>query len=420
MKVRIRPGALGGCVKAPVSKSDAHRSLIFAALADGPTQILLEQSNNDIDVTVACLKAMGASIAGDNGMLSVYPGPMKDSPLLDCGESGSTFRFLLPVAAAFCQSAWFTGGGRLPERPIRELTACMTQNGARFSGEKLPFTVSGPLRPGTYTLPGDVSSQYISGLLFALPLLDGESFVRLTTPLESSGYVDMTLDTMARFHAGVHREADGFRVPGGQRYHAGEQLCVQGDWSGAAFFLAAGALGGGVAMGGLSPGALQGDRAIAELLTGFGASVTWRDGEVCVTPGKLRGIDIDVSNIPDLVPILAVLGAVAEGKTRLYNAGRLRLKESDRLSSVSVMLRALGGRVEEAADALTIYGGGGLQGGTVDSVGDHRITMAAAIAASVCEGETEILGAQAADKSYPAFFAEYVRLGGDVFGFDDR
>ena len=408
----LSPAPLTGKVAAIASKSDAHRLLILAALSEGETRLRMEQRSEDIDATMQCLRALGARIdLLPDGVLVRGIEQVPAHSLLNCGESGSTFRFLLPVAAALGASAGFSGTGRLPQRPIGELLQAMRAHGVRFSAEQLPFTIEGKLMGGAFELPGNISSQYLTGLLLALPLLEQESRILLTTPLESAAYVELTLHALRRFGGTVSVRKGEYRIPGGQRYRSPGELRVDGDWSNASFFLAAGALGAPVTVSGLSLTSPQGDKAMLDALMAFGAGVEATESAVRVSPARLRSCTIDVGETPDLLPVLAVLGACASGETRLVNAARLRLKESDRLASVSTMLRALGATVEEQPDALVISGGR-LKGGEVDSCRDHRIAMAAATAAIRCEGDVRILGADAVNKSYPAFFSDYNRLGG--------
>ncbi len=414
MNVSVKPGLLHGAVAAIPSKSDAHRLLIAAALCDKPTHIALPSRSRDIDATADCLRALGADIQDEPGGVVIAPIITRGEAIqLDCGESGTTLRLLLPVAAVLCKTAHVIGKGRLPERPLAELIRCLSAHGVQFSHDRLPLTLSGELCSGEYSIPGDVSSQYISGLLLALPLLAGDSSIRLTSPLESAGYVDMTLSALSRFGVIAQTEPDGFFVPGNQTYGSPGSVQAEGDWSNAAFFLAAGAIGKPMTCTGLTQNSAQPDRAILELLSRFGADVNWQDGALTVSPAPLTGIDIDVSQSPDLVPILAVLGCAAKGKTRLYNARRLRMKESDRLSAVAAMLRAFGAVVEELPEELIITGGA-LSGGTVDCCEDHRIAMAAAVAATIAQGETTLTGAQCVQKSYPSFFEDFASLGGST------
>ena len=414
MIATISPAILSGTIPAIASKSDAHRLLILAALCRGETRLVMEQRSEDIDCTINCLRALGATIKLlSDGVRVRGIERVTENPLLNCGESGSTLRFLLPVACALCEQARFTGGGRLPERPIGELLRVLQDHGVSFSAERLPFETSGRLTGGSFSLCGNVSSQYLTGLLLALPTLHQNSKISLTTRLESAGYVDITLHALCRFGVRVGVQAGEYEITGGQSIQSPGELRVDGDWSNASFFLAAGALGNPVTATGLSLGSPQGDRAIISLLRSFGARVEEGADAVTVFPEKLVGCTIDVGETPDLLPILAVLGACAHGETRLVNASRLRLKESDRLASVASMIRSLGGAAEELPDALVITGGA-LAGGTVESFRDHRIAMSAAIASIRCTGDVTILGAEAVNKSYPAFYQDFCRLGGQA------
>ena len=391
MIATVYPGILRGTVSAPPSKSAAHRALICAALADAPTAIRLGTLNRDIEATMACLRALGAAIAPEGDDWQVAP-MVRDTKhcALDCGESGSTLRFLIPVAAALRADVRFVGHGRLPERPNAVLTDALRKNGATIDGDLLPMRVSGGLKSGWFELPGNVSSQYISGLLFALPLLEGDSEIRLTAPLQSASYVNLTIQALSRFGVAVERTKTGWFVPGGQRYRSPARLAIEGDWSAAAFWLAANATGSAVDVEGLDPDSAQGDRAV----------VKW-----------LGESTIDATDVPDLVPALAVAAAARPGMTVITGAARLRLKESDRLETVAGMLKALGIRADVHPDGLAVYGGSP-HGGTVNGANDHRIVMAAAIAATAADGPVTITGAEAVAKSYPDFFRDFNALGG--------
>ena len=413
MIMRLDGSGLGGTVAAIPSKSQAHRLLICAALAREESLVHCPRLNADIEATVRCLRALGAEIgrAGENFIVKPITAPVSPAEL-DCGESGSTLRFLLPVAAALGVEARFTGSGRLPERPMGELCAALRNGGAAVSADRLPITVSGGLRAGTYRLPAKVSSQYISGLLFALPLLTGESLLELDGAPESAPYIDMTLAALRAFGVAAEREGNAWRIPAGQGYHSPGSLSVEGDWSNAAFWLCAGAVGRkSLTVTGLDPASPQGDRAMAALLRRMGAAVTEGGNSLTVSPAPLHGLELDARDVPDLVPVLAVTAACAAGESRIVNAGRLRLKESDRIASTAALIRALGGDVTEEAEGLTIHGGG-LRGGTVDAWGDHRIAMAAAAASAACSVPVTIRGAEAVNKSYPSFFEDYRALGG--------
>jgi 3-phosphoshikimate 1-carboxyvinyltransferase len=345
--------------------------------------------------------------------------PVREAPheaVLDCGESASTLRFLLPVACALGVDVRVTGGGRLPDRPIRALTDALRDHGVEVDSDRLPLRTRGRLAPGDYVMPGDVTSQYISGLLLALPLLEGPSRITLDSPLQSSPYVDMTLGTLELCGALIVRERDCFRVLPKRRFAIpATGMSVEGDWSNAAFFLAAGALGGGVTVKGLPGRTAQGDSRILDILSRMGAHVRTCDDDtvvhVTVRHGGLSGIDLDVSDVPDLLPILSIVSCAAEGATHLLNAGRLRMKESDRLSAMAEAITSLGGVVDERRDSLTVTGHI-LQGATVFSGGDHRVAMAVAIASTLCNGDVVLTGAESVNKSYPMFFDHFRRLGG--------
>lgn len=467
MDITLDNRKLAGTVKVIQSKSFAHRIMLSAALAEitsgAHTEVLLDNDSEDVRATKRVIAALGSG-----------------EELLDCGESGTTFRFIVPICAAQGRRevTRFTGHGRLLQRPMGPLMEAMEAHGVSFEYEENVLVCRGRLRAGEYTIAANVSSQYISGLLFALPLLEGDSVLNLTGTVESRPYIDITLDVLKDFgivieeeavEAGAGSQSSGgsggsageapvsarFKIPGGQVYRGPAQMEVEGDWSNTAFWLAAGAIGcsgaacsadgdcsggavcsaGGhdaVTVTGLNLNSVQGDKAILDVLRRFGAEVTEdaASGSVtCSGPADgsmLRGCDIDVKDIPDAVPIVSVVAAAAAGVTRIYNAGRLRMKESDRLVTVAAMLTALGAKVEEGEDYLMIHGAGRsadgdektgyvsgirpLQGGTVDGANDHRIVMSAATAAIICQEPVTILGAQAVNKSYPGFFEERENL----------
>ena len=406
MDAVIYPSRLAGVIPAIASKSQAHRLLICAALADGPTAIACPTLSADIAATADCLRALGADIRYENGLFTVSPvGALPHRPLLDCGESGSTLRFLLPVVCALGTEAAIKMHGRLPERPLSPLWEELVAHGAVLSRPAPDLiAVSGRLTPGGYTIAANVSSQFISGLLFALPLLGGDSALRLTGHLESAAYVTMTLRALALFGIDCPFAADTYAVPGGRPYASPGTAAVEGDWSNAAFWLAADRIcGGTLTVTGLDADSPQGDRAAAELTERVAAG----------------NATVDCQDVPDLVPVLSVLAAVSPGVTRFVNAGRLRLKESDRLATTAGLLRALGGQAQELADGLVVTGQSRLAGGAVDSANDHRIAMSAAVAALACDGPVTLRGAQAVNKSYPAFWADYNALGGNAVLEDD-
>lgn len=417
MNVTLTPGARSGQIRIPASKSQAHRLLICAALGDAPVRLRLDGRSKDIDATIGCLRALGAEIACVDGLLEIIPmrGSVTGERTLSCGESGSTLRFLLPVCGALGAEAVFRMEGRLPERPLAPLDAELTAHGMTLRREGALLYVRGQLQSGAYTLPGGVSSQYISGLLMALPRLPGGSTLHIAGELQSAGYVDMTLDALRLAGVRIEKIHDGFRIPGGQRFALPGETEVEGDWSNAAFFLCAGAFSErGVRVEGLRLPTAQGDSAVLDILRRFGAQAEISGTGVTVRGGALRGIRIDAAQIPDLIPVLAVTAAGAQGETVIENAARLRLKESDRLQSTAELLRRLGCPVTELPDGLIIKGGQGLTGGTVSACGDHRIAMSAAAAAALCTGPVTVTGAESVEKSYPRFWADWEHLKGDT------
>jgi 3-phosphoshikimate 1-carboxyvinyltransferase len=390
-------------------------------LADKPTTIECDGGSDDIAATADCLSALGAKIERESGVYVVHPLKREgdnDTATLGCGESGSTFRFMLPIVGTLGRKASFILKGRLPERPLSPLYEELVRHGAELSPQgTVPFVSAGRIVPGPYSLDAGVSSQFISGLLFALPLLNGDSELRLTGRAESFPYIELTLAMLEIFGIKTEFKNNVFFIPGGQTYRSPGKARVEGDWSNAAFWLSAGAIGkGSVTCTDLNLKSRQGDRAILDILLKFGAHIEVKenDSAVTISSGKLRGIEIDARDIPDLVPVLAMVGAAAEGTTVICNAARLRTKESDRLAAVSAVLSALGADANETADGLIIHGGADLKGGQVSSCGDHRIAMAAAIAATICAGPVVIQGAQAVNKSYPGFFDDLRSLGGSV------
>ena len=400
MNVTITPAALGGAVTPPPSKSQAHRLIIAAALSDGVCRLSNVELSQDIQATLRCMRTLDADASADGTIIrgaDLVDGFETPPPeVMDCGESGSTLRFLIPVALALKGGGRFTGHGRLMERPQEPYFRLFAEKGIAWSLENGVLAVEGRLTPGVYTLPGDVSSQFITGLLYALPLLEGDSELVLTTALESRGYVDMTLDALAQF--GVSAEYDGnrrFRVPGNQAYRH-RDLAIEGDWSNAAFWFAAAFLGHRVDVEGLNPRSVQGDRVIGEQL----ARLT--------QPGPA---ELDVSQCPDLVPPLAAMAALRAGETTaIVNAARLRIKESDRVAAMAQELAKLGVRVDAEENRVTVHPGGiAAPHEVLDGHNDHRIVMALSVLATSVGGT--IRGAEAVAKSYPDFFEELQALG---------
>lgn len=414
MNVKYEPFVPSGTVTAPPSKSDVHRAVICAALSGGVCTISPVALSEDIKATISCVEALGATTRLQGSVLTVDgSGVFKaKEAVLDCGESGSTLRFLIPIAAAGGVNAVFHGRGRLPERPIGIYTEALPQKGVVCQTEGgLPLTIGGQLKSGVFRLPGDVSSQFISGLLFALPLLRGDSDIVLTSPVQSKGYINMTIRTMEHFGIEVDATDTGWHVRGQQHYIPSDYR-TDGDWSQAAFYMVAGAVSGSVTVNGVNTDSAQGDRHIAAILREFGAEVIQDADRVTVRQSPLHAITIDARHIPDLVPVLAVCAAFAKGTTKIINAQRLRLKESDRLQTTAALLNALGGKVRELPDGLEIDGVPKLTGGTAEGCNDHRIVMAAAVCAAGCDGTITCTDALSVNKSYPAFFDDYNSVGG--------
>ena len=404
MDLRITPHKLAGTVSIPASKSMAHRAIICAALSGGTSRISGVTFSKDIHATLSVMQAFGAAyeIMGDEIRITGIAEPAAEAAA-DCCESGSTLRFLIPVAAALGTKTTFLGQGRLPERPITPYLREIPQKGIAFDYQNtMPFTIEGRLQSGSFSLEGDISSQFITGLLFALPLLDGDSDIVLTSPLQSKPYADMTIDCMARFGVTVMETESGYHIPGNQVYQA-HDLAVEGDFSQAAFFFAANALGNSVTLENVPKKSVQGDRKIVEILDQM-----WYNIE--------EKLLVNAADIPDLVPILAVAASLCPRNVRIYGAERLRIKESDRLETTAALLNALGGKVQITPDGLEITPVSGFTGGTVDSAGDHRIAMCAAIAATRASGDVLVRGAHCVEKSYPAFFEDYQSLGGITNG----
>ncbi len=420
MKAVISPSVLCGEVTAPPSKSAGHRSLICAALCDRPVTVRNCGESDDMTATIDALSALGADIKRDGLTVTVTPAKKSNRNIaINCNESGSTARFMIPVAAALgAENVVFHGHGRLPERPFDIIAEALRKNGVSVSSDKLPMTVSGQLKAGRFEIAGNVSSQYISGLLLALSIVEGDSEIVLTSELQSRDYVMMTVNELRAFGTDISVESDRFSIKGRSHLTAVDRT-VEGDWSQAAFHLCAGAVGGDVTVKGLDMKTLQGDSAIIELLRRFGADVAVTDIGINVKKSALNGITIDASQIPDLVPILAVTAAFSNGTTVITNAERLRIKESDRLYETALRLKAFGVDVTETADGLIIRGSKP-SGAEITSANDHRIVMAFSIMAANSVNKTVIDGCQAINKSYPLFFKDFCSLGGECNVISDR
>ncbi len=437
---RLKRVPESGEIIAIASKSMAHRMMIAAALSKINSKKAIDTNvdnlvdckttSKDIEATRACLKEILAGLNAEgaylkSGALSSRFVPNYATKLM-CGESGSTLRFLLPIVGALGIEAEFYPEGRLPGRPLSPLYEEMQKKGCILSKQgEVPFKVKGALKGGVYEIDGNISSQFITGLLFALPLLKEDSFIKVKGELESRPYVDMTLEVLEESGIKIEETKEGFKIPANQKYSFKEGTFVEGDWSNAAFWLSLGALSKeGIKVKGLNLKSKQGDKKILDILSDFGADVTVNaaEGEVKVKGNELNAVDVDAKDVPDLVPIVSVVAAAAKGKSHIINAERLRIKESDRLKTVHEMLSELGINVKETSDGLEIegmdlYNKGPLKSEkepVINSFNDHRIAMSAAISAKLIEGDLIVEDANAVEKSYPGFFDDYEMLGGII------
>lgn len=419
-KAKFAPSDFNGKISIPPSKSFAHRAMICAALCGGDVRIDNIASSRDMEATENFLAAVGIEVMPTENGIRLSGGlKIPEAPVaVNCIESGSTLRFVIPVMAALGIETEFVGEGRLPSRPIGIYSALLPEHGVEFTGEGLPCKIKGKLKSGDYYVPGNISSQFITGLMLALPLLEGDSRIIITTQIESQGYLDITVGVLAAYGVLIERTDYGYLVKGNQRYKR-HDYTVEGDWSQAAFFFNLAALSGGeISISGLNENSLQGDRSCVDLYSRIGVRCRFEAGELIVNGGELHALDVSASEIPDMVPALAVCLAVSDGKSTIYDAGRLRIKESDRLSAVANMISGLGGRISEEGDSLVIHGVPMFRGGTVDGCNDHRIVMAAATAAAKSAGDIVVSDAMSVNKSYPDFYRDYNSIGGkaDVVG----
>lgn len=416
----ITPQKLSGVINVPPSKSDTHRAIICALLAKGVSEIYPIDLSNDIVSTINAAKALGAFVTIMDNRLIIDSrfAFSKKYATINCYESGSTLRFLMPLVCAHGISAQFDGINRLISRPMSVYADILPKFGIECTYKgALPFLVDGTLQPGKFLIPGNISSQFTTGLLLALPLLPEDSEIIFTATEESKGYTDMTIKTMAEFGVQVTKTKTGFKVPGNQKYQA-KNYSIEGDWSQAAMFMVAGAIGEPITVRGLNLKSLQGDRKIVTLLRRMGASVQLGEDEVTVSPGNLSNFDIFAAQTPDLVPILAVLGASANGTMRIFGASRLKFKESDRLRSIHNGLKKLGVNATETDDGVLIEGRNSFSGANLNGFNDHRIVMAFSVAAIKATGKVGISEAESISKSYPSFFDDYNKLGGNVSLFN--
>lgn len=419
MLVTMQPGPVKGEIQAIPSKSHLHRLLICAALANGKTTINCEHTGaQDIEATISCLEALGASIKRLENGYKVSPINFDHLPMtciLPCKESGSTLRFMLPIVCALGVTGEFHLEGRLPDRPMAPLDEQLIAKGMTLTKPTASILrCEGKLKPGAYTLPGNISSQYISGLLMALPLLDANSILEIRDNIESADYIEMTLDVQKKFNVHHLFSNKTYTIKGNTEYKSPAHIVADGDWSNGAFWLACGVMPSGhVALKGINPNSLQGDSRMASLIRQIGAYLSWEwtDDQLTVKEDKRNAIEIDASAIPDLIPVLSAILSVAAGTSTITNASRLRIKESDRLRTTAQLLNTLGANITELEDGLVIEGVPALKGGTVDANNDHRIAMTAAVASLACCEPVILTGAQAVNKSYPKLWADLKSLG---------
>ena len=421
MNLVLTPKKLSGILAVPSSKSAGHRELICAALADGKSLVKNMTFSEDLDATCRVLREFGAQIETkrqvDNRLTVIVTGglkPQAEKLTAYCGESGSTVRFLIPVGLLTGMKITYTGRGRLPERPLDPFLNIFDNKKIAYTKGKdsLPLTVKGRLKGGIYELPGNVSSQFFTGLLMALPLLPDDSVLQSTTVVESESYINITLDCLRRHGVYVEKERDGlYLIRGRQAYRTGEYP-VEGDFSQAAFWLVGGIIGDTVELKGLSNNSTQGDRAVVSFIESMRGRIERSGSVLRAVPSRTTGLTIDVKDCPDLVPALAVLGTFSQGITRIVNGSRVRLKECDRLHAMAQELNSIGGKVRETGDGLIIEGVSSLTGGRVQAWNDHRIAMALAMASQRCTGKLTIEGAECVRKSYPSFWQDFAHVGG--------
>ena len=419
MKAVIKPSKVSGSVKIPPSKSMAHRAIICAALADGKSVISNIDYSVDITTTIECMRSLGADIVCDGDVVTVQGiknfSCLKNN-IIECNESGSTLRFLIPVFSLTEQKITFTGKNRLLKRPQKIYAEMFRKSGLFFAQDDEKIEICGALPAGEYTVSGDVSSQFISGLLFTLPLLQDNSKIHILPPFESRSYIDLTIQMLAKFGIVIQWEDDlTLYVKGGQKYIPHNET-VEGDFSQFAFFGVLSAINGPVDICGMDPQSLQGDRQILDILADFGCDVQFNDGVYRISADKLCAAPIDLKNCPDLGPVLCTLAMFSKGDTYISNAGRLRIKESDRIAAMQAECAKMGCTVTDTENEMTIRGGFAKPAETLYGWKDHRIVMACAVALTVLGGEIE--GCEAITKSYPSFFEDLKKVGTEVELYD--
>ncbi len=413
-KIKLSKSELFGEVSVCSSKSVSHRAIILSALSGKKMKISGVDLSDDITATIEALKSLGIQIEYQDKTVCVDASFIKrnSSVKVNAGESGSTLRFFIPLVIALNNEAEFNGEGRLPKRPLDDYFELFKKEGIFYERKEdyLPLLVKNTFKSSTFEIKGNTSSQFVTGLMLASLCYEREITIKITTNLESKPYIDITADVMRDFGHIVEFSGNEIRIKKGKTEIS--EYTVENDWSQAAFFLVGGLISGEVKLKGMNLLSSQGDKKILDVLKSFGGNITTKDDAVIAKKSKLLATDIDASDIPDLVPILSVAAAMAEGTTLIYNAGRLRIKESDRLLAVTEMLGIFGIPVEMGEDYLKITGKGIFKGGKINSFNDHRIVMSASIAALNCDSPLIIEDYKAVNKSYPEFFEDYIKLGG--------
>ncbi|MDE7213528.1 MAG: 3-phosphoshikimate 1-carboxyvinyltransferase [Anaeroplasmataceae bacterium] len=418
MNVTIHPKKLKGTVAIPPSKSLSHRAIIAASLAKGESIISNVMFSKDILATIEGMKALGAQIKVEGTTLRIRGSEVRrNSNVIDANESGSTLRFLIPIALVNKEPMEFVGRNHLVNRPLDSHFEIFDKIGVEYTHPNtsyLPLETSGGLVSGVYEVEGNISSQFITGLLFALPLLEGDSIVKIIGPLESKGYVDLTLDILAKFGIMIlNHNYESFEIKGNQSYNSCNYT-IEGDYSQTAFFLVAGAMGADVKLSGMSKDSYQGDKKILEDIQALGGDIIFKNDLLYCKPSHTKGATIDFSQSPDLGPALTVLASVSEGISNFLHVSRLRIKECDRVTCMKEELEKLGAKIDEEPDTMIIHGVAKLHGGIIDSHNDHRVAMALAMASLKMDGDLTILNAECVSKSYPNFWEVFEALGGDV------
>lgn len=418
MNVTIHPKKLKGIVSIPPSKSLSHRAIIAASLSEEESVISNVMFSKDILATIEGMKALGAKIEVDGTTLRIKGSIIKrNGNVIDANESGSTLRFLIPIALVNSEPIEFVGHNHLVNRPLDSYFEIFDKIGIEYTHPNetyLPLKTSGGLISGVYEVKGNISSQFITGLLFALPLLEGDSIVKIIGSLESRGYIDLTLDILAKFGITIlNHNYESFEIKGNQSY-SGYNYTIEGDYSQTAFFLIAGAMGADIKLNGMSLDSYQGDKKILEDIQALGGSIVFKNDLLSCKPSQTKGATIDFSQSPDLGPALTVLASISQGVSHFVHVSRLRIKECDRVTSMKEELEKLGAKIDEELDTMIIHGVEKFNGGIVDSHNDHRVAMALAMASLKMKEDLTILNAECVSKSYPNFWEVFESLGGDV------